>query len=383
VSALSGEIECALSRAVALGEVGVQVAAYWHDELIVDACIGLADEQHTLKVTGDTLFPVFSVSKAFVATMVHVFAERGLLDVDNSIAQYWPEFGCNGKTGITIRHVLQHRAGVPQAPPWLSPERLEWDEVVAWLAGTRPMAAPGERSQYHSLSFGYLLGEVLRRVDPAHRSFQELLDEEVCSPLGIRDVFFGLPENQELRVATLTWGADPPEAPEVAPNPIRDVMMPLAMAPAPATWNLRELHASANPAVSGIMTARDGARFMALLANRGALGGKRFLSASRLLDLTAPRPCPSEVDEGIGMPTSNGVGGFWVGGQHPVRHPVIGSGEHVLGHAGAGGAVAWADLDTNVSVMINHNRMFGSMPDTAHPFVEIARAVRRFTVGVR
>ena len=94
---------------------------------------------------------------------------------------------------------------------------------------------------------------------------------------------------------------------------------------------------------------------------------------------TEPRPNPLEVDEGIGMITTNGVGGFWVGGKHPHTDPVVGRATNVLAHGGAGGSMAWADLDARVGVMITHNRMFGALSADQHPFVPLAEAVRAVT----
>jgi CubicO group peptidase (beta-lactamase class C family) len=373
-------IQNALERAVALGEVGVQVAAYQGHQLVIDEWIGSKDEPSGVPVDGDTLFSVFSVSKALVTTALHLQADRGLLSTDAPIADYWPEYAANGKSNITLRHVLQHRAGVPQMPSSLSPERMaDWDGIVAWLADVTPLCPPGQRSMYHSLSYGYILGEVIRRTDPRHRQFGDFLREEICAPLDIKDLWVGLPAEQERRVATLTWGAVPPAAPQVAPSPIRKLMMPAAISPVPDIWNAPAMRAAVIPAASGIMTARDGARFMALLANRGELSGTRLISQERLMALTEPRPNPLERDEGIGMITSNGVGGFWVGGKHPHTDPVMGRATNLLAHGGAGGSYAWADLDARVAVMITHNRMFGALPDDEHPFIGLADAVRAVT----
>jgi CubicO group peptidase (beta-lactamase class C family) len=369
-------IERALERAVELGEIGVQVAAWRGDELVVDAWIGTADEASGRRVDGDTLFSVFSVSKAFVAAAVHLQAERGLLDVDAPVARYWPEYAANGKDVITVRQVLQHRAGVPQMPPDLTPEGLaDWDGIVAWLAETTPMAVPGERSLYHSMSFGYILGEVIRRTDPQRRMFGEFVHDEFCVPLNLKSLWFSLPKEEESRVATLTWGPNPPTAPQIPSNPIRQAMVPAAVAPVPEVANLWSVRSALKPSSGGIMNARDGARFFALLANRGELGGIRLFSEERLLAQTEPRPNPLEVDEGMSMRVPSGVGGFWIGGKHPAPDPVLGQAANVLGHLGAGGAYGWADLDARVGVMINHNRMFGAVPEDRHPFVGLAKAV--------
>lgn len=201
------------------------------------------------------------------------------------------------------------------------------------LANTTAMCPPGDRSMYHSISYGYLMAEVVRRTDPEHRSYGQFFREVICAPLDIKDLWFGLPIEDEPRVAKFTWGAVSPSAPQVAPNPIRVAMMPAVMAPSPAIWNTREIHASCIPAGSGITTARDGARFFALLANRGELGGTRLISEERLMAQTEPRPNPLQVDEGIGMITTNGIGGYWVGGTHPHTDPVVGRAPHTVARA--------------------------------------------------
>jgi CubicO group peptidase (beta-lactamase class C family) len=363
----------ALDRALELGELGVQVAAYSGDELVVDAWAGPVD--------GETLFPIFSVGKAFVATAIHLQAERGLLELDAPIAAYWPEYAANGKGAITIRHVLTHRAGVPQMPPELTPERLgDWEWITGWLAEqVTPLCPPGTRSQYHALSFGHLLAEVVRRTDPRRRPFGDFLSDELLGPLGVDDLWVGLPPEQEHRVAQLSWGDDPPSAPQVAPNPVRVASFPPAVAPVPEVFNLPAVHQACLPAASAIATARAVARFFALLAR----GGDDLLSRERLLELTTPRPNPYEVDEAIGMVPWLGIGGYWLGGPHPPADPVVGPGTHVLAHGGAGGSIAWADLDTGLAVAITHNRMFGALPPERHPFVELGAAVRALVEAPR
>src|SRR5262249_2602758 len=156
------------------------------DELIVDARIGEAP--------ADAVFPVFSVSKAVTALAVHLQAERGLLDVEAPIAAYWPEYAANGKERVTIRHVLSHRGGVPELPPDVTPERVaDWDWMVARLAEAEPLFEPGTTNAYHSLSFGWLLGEVVCRTDPEGRPFARFVQEELCAPLRIESFWFGIP----------------------------------------------------------------------------------------------------------------------------------------------------------------------------------------------
>jgi CubicO group peptidase (beta-lactamase class C family) len=255
-------------------------------------------------------------------------------------------------------------------PPDLTPERLlDWDAIVEWLAGVTPLCPPGERSMYHSLSFGYLLGEVLRRTDPGGRPFDQVVRDELTQPFGIDDVWFGVPPEHEHRIAQLTWGAEPPSEPHVKPNPIRAMMMPAGVDPGPGPWNTRAAHAACVPAAGGIMTARAGARFMAVLANGGVLDGVRLASEERLRACARLRPNPDQIDEGIGRSTTNGVGGYFVGG--PNNRP------GTLAAGGAGGSVAWADLDARVGVAITHNRMFADLPE--HPFAALIAAVNDIT----
>ena len=115
--------------------IGIQVAAYLDEELVIDVWSGVTEQEGTRKVDGDTLFPVFSVTKAITATALHIQAERGLIDYDQPIARYWPEYGTNGKEKTTVRDALTHRAGVPQMPAGMTPEKIcDWTQ---WSARSR------------------------------------------------------------------------------------------------------------------------------------------------------------------------------------------------------------------------------------------------------
>ncbi|WP_327107444.1 serine hydrolase domain-containing protein [Nonomuraea glycinis] len=368
-------IEAALARAVALGEVGVQVAAYLGGELIVDAWTGAADERDGRAVDGDTLFPVFSVSKALVATAIQVQCERGLVDLDEPIATYWPEYGQHGKEAVTVRQVLTHRAGVPHMPRDLDAAGLaDRDAITAWLTGVEPLHPPGERSMYHSISFGHILGEVITRTDPSHRPYDRFLREELCLPLGADDVWDVLPAEHEPRVARLTWGANPPTRAPMTGVPL--LSMPPEIRPDADRWNDPRFRSASIPAAGAVMSARAGARFFSMLANGGEFGGRRYVSADRLLALTTPRPGADEFDEVYQGPTWVGTGGFWLGGASPPADPLLGPSTQVLAHAGVGGSMGWADLATGLAVVITHNRMFLGAEPGAEPFVPLADAVR-------
>jgi CubicO group peptidase (beta-lactamase class C family) len=371
-------IVTALARTKALGEVGVQVAAYMGDELIVDAWIGAADQENGIPVSADTLFPVFSIVKAVVATALHVQVERGLVDYDEAIATYWPEFARAGKGTITVRDVLVHRAGIPQMPDEVTPEEFgDWDRMVTHLQNAKPLFPPGTESTYLAYTFGWLVGEIVRRTDPKDRTFKAFVYEEVLWPLGVADFFLGVPAEQESRVATLypAWY----QGPRFDLSPYRAMATPPQIAPKPTVFNRSDVRRAFIPGANGIATARATARFFSLLANRGTVGDVRLLSEERVLSFREPRPRVDEVDRVLGHVVPIGMGGFWLGGRFPGAEPTVGNSPFVLCIAGGGQTVAWADLDNGLSAAICHNRMFSNSPPLSpdrHPFVELADAIR-------
>lgn len=359
----------AFESATEQGEVGIQVAAYLGDELIVDECTGAADDQGT-PMTPDHLNSIFSASKGMLATLCHVFAERGLLDLDAPIADVWPEYAAHGKDKITPRHVMTHQAGVPQMPAALTAERIrEWDWIVGELAAVTPLSAPGAENRYHAISIYYLLGEVLRRADPAHRHYGVLFREEICRPLGITDGWFQLPADQEPRVATLTWGpAGPPPGLEQANAGRIDV--PPAYAGTPETYNSPAMHQAG--VANMLINARSGARFWSLLASHGSVGAVRLLSPERVRGFATPRDNDLRPDPLLGVAWGWTTAGYHHGGTAPIA-PIAGNSPRVIGHSGGGGgSIGWADLDSGFAAMITHNRAFGS----PLPFASLGAALR-------
>jgi CubicO group peptidase (beta-lactamase class C family) len=362
-----------LQTAIDRGERGVQVAAYLRDELIIDGWIGQADSRGTA-VTGSTLFPIFSVTKGLAATAIHLQAERGLLDYESPVAAYWPEFKANGKQDITVRQLLTHQSGLPQMPGGVTPERLQdWDWCVESIAALEPILPVGS-SAYASLSYGWLLGELVRRTDPGHRGFAQFTREDILEPLGINDFYVGMNGRQHERVAELvttnTLRTDPP--------PLRELAMPPAVEPG-VLWNNPVLYDAVIPGAGGIANARSVARLFAMLAGKGTFGGRRILSEERVMACTEPRPNSGQLDPVLDQVPWIGVGGYWLGGPTPPAEPVIGSGVHTLASNGAGGSIAWADLDTGLAVAICHNRMFRispPLPPDQHPFHEIGEYAR-------
>jgi CubicO group peptidase (beta-lactamase class C family) len=352
-------IDAALGRAVELGEHRVQVAACLGDELIVDAWTDDVDES--------TVFPIFSIGKGVTALAVHVQAERGLLDVDAPIARYWPEYAQNGKESITVRDVLGHRAGVPQMPADVTPELLgDWEWMTSRLAEVTPLFPRDTTNAYHSIAFGWLLGEVVRRADGGRRSFADIVREELCEPLGADAFWFGIPPEVEPRVAVLTFPDPPPAAPA---DSIVQLAVPPQVALVPEVFNRPDVHRASVPAVGGIADARSLARLFAPLATGGESRGVHLLSPERVERLLEPRRDADAHDLTYGRRLPVGAGGFW------LAAPGVADGiERVLCHPGAGGTIAWAEPGSGLSVAVCHDRMFAVVPE--HPFTAIAAGVR-------
>jgi CubicO group peptidase (beta-lactamase class C family) len=363
-------IDDALQLALKAGEVGIQVAAYLGEELIVDAWAGARDGTGA-PVEASTLFPIFSASKAMISILTLLRAEQGFFSLDEPIAKYWPEYANRGKEAITVRHVLAHKAGVPQMPTDLATDEglADWAGIIRSLEQMAPLSAPMERAHYHGVSIYYLLGEVLRRTDPQGRQFDELFADEICVPLKIKDLWFRLPAAEDHRVAELTYGAQAPANWAIGRDVAKYAMMcPPAHRPTPENHN--------RPAIRRLLqgnaytTARAGARFWSLVANGGKLGGVRLLSEATIAALAVPAGDPDAVDEITGQTPCYSLG-LRISGPTSELAPVIGASSRVVCHTGGGGTLGWADLSTGLAVMYTHNRMGSNQP-----FAALGEAVR-------
>lgn len=349
-------LDRAIAQLIADGrEIGVQVAAYLDGKLVVDRWGGVADPDSGRAVDGDTLFNMFSVTKPLAATALHIQVARGLVDYDARVSDYWPEFAVNGKEATTVRHILTHRAGIPQMPEGVTPELMcDWDWMTREIALLTPLAPPGEKALYLSMTFGWLVGEIVRRTDPAQRDIGRFIREEIALPLNAPDIWVGLPDEQLGRVAKLV-NAAPPVPPEYLP-PLYSASMPPAVDLIPEVFERPDVRRAPIAGVGGIFTARSCARFWAMIAQGGELDGTRILPAEMVAHFNTPRPNSDEPDPVMfGMPVPLGIAGFWLGGEQPP----VAAAKHsrVLCHPGAGNSVGFADPVTRLAVAIAHNRM--------------------------
>lgn len=363
-------IQRLIDRLVAEGkERGLQVAAYVDGKLVVNASAGVADASTGRLVDERTLFPVFSVTKGVAATIIHRLVERGLLAYDETIATYWPEFAARGKESITLQQALNHSAGLPQMPrPLTFTELNDWDAMCARIADLTPLWTPGTRIEYHAITYGWLVGEVARRVDG--RPFGQLLAEEIARPLGVEDAMFvGIPDDVESRIAILEEPGAVPMPDDGSPQSIPAWMWPLH------TWmNRPDARRACIPASNGIMSALALACHYAALLPGGVdaidgIDGVELLPASRVRLATVPQK--PEHPENDDYPRNRALG--YSVGLDESRPGLV----RTFGHGGYGGCNAFAEPDRRLAIAINKNLL--NQHDSAS---EIVQEIRNALDGV-
>ncbi|MFG2264203.1 serine hydrolase domain-containing protein [Streptomyces sp. NPDC048720] len=337
------------------GELGAAVAVTVGGETVADLWGGWADAARTRPWERDTLVNVWSTTKGPVALCAHLLADRGLLDFDRPVAAYWPEFAAAGKEDVRVRDLLSHRAGLSGLREPHSVEELyDWELTTARLAATEPWWEPGTRSGYHALTWGFLVGEVIRRVSGLRPG--AFLEKEVTGPLGL-DFTIGLPEKETGRAAELVharsrddgeraaaFGQLPPAAIAALANP------PVGAAQAnTAAWRAAEI-----PAANGHGTARSVAALYGVFAGRGSYGDRRILSPEAVERVREGQGACRDLVLGAGFEGETEIGlGLWLSGPHGSYGP----NPRAFGHDGFGGSCGLADPEAEVSLGYAMNRM--------------------------
>ncbi|GAC1533594.1 MAG: serine hydrolase domain-containing protein [Herpetosiphon sp.] len=352
-------------------EVGVQVAAYIDGALAVDAWAGVADETTGRLVDGTTLFTSWSTTKGFVATCLHILVDRERVDYDAPVAAYWPAFAAHGKAATTIRQAITHQAGIPQMPHGVTPEMMtDWEAMCAAIADHAPLWTPGTRPCYHWWTFGWIIGEIIHRVDG--RPIAQFAREELCRPLGIADFYLGIPDSVEPRVARLRQAPLPATA-ESAPSDLALRVAPPQVTTADVA-NRPDVRRAAIPAAGGIMSARAIARHYAMLAGGGMLDGTRLLSPERVDMLRALQT--DAPDELFGGPNRKALGYMLGGAPHAGGDMAMGHSGGEFGHRGFGGSIGFADPARGLAVGVTKTLMTvrnDPTNDTAYVVAEVIR----------
>ncbi|GAA3799334.1 serine hydrolase domain-containing protein [Streptomyces chiangmaiensis] len=336
-------------------ELGAAVAVTLNGETVVDLWGGWADAARTRPWERDTVVNVWSTTKGPAALCLHILADRGLLDLDAAVTEYWPEFAAAGKGSVRVRHLLSHRAGLSGLrEPHSAQELYDWELTVARLAATEPWWEPGTRSGYHALTYGFLVGEVVRRVSGLLPG--AFLEREVTGPLGI-DFTIGLPEKESGRAAELV---QPPVTDSSEQAAVFSQLTPVALAAlanpvvGAAEANSPEWRAAELPALNGHGTARAVAALYGIFAGRGTWGGRQVLSAEAAERVREGQGSCRDLVLGAGLGRDTEVAlGLWLSGAEGSYGP----NPRAFGHDGFGGSCGLTDPEAGLSLGYVMNRM--------------------------
>ena len=356
-------VKDAFAASFAAGEeLGARFTLVEAGETVLDLWGGFADRGRTRPFDETTLTPIFSTTKAVAALMVARLVDAGKLDYAQTVASVWPEFAAAGKAAVTVEQVMSHQAGLSGFPDPMDPALwFDWDAICAKLAAMAPLWPPGTASGYHPITFGYLAGEIFRRIDG--RTMGTALRQDLAEPLGL-DLWIGLPDAEAPRLAELQR---PTALPDFGPMNAATRAAFLTRWAQPGgrgadAWRRFEL-----PSATGHATALALARVMGGLANDGWLDGETLLSPALIAEAARQRirgpdlVLPFEISWGAGFMRNETVHPWGPGGQ-------------AFGHAGWGGSCAFADPERRLGGAYVMNRQSAELLGDRRPRRLIAAA---------
>lgn len=310
-------------------DLGSAVAVMVDEELVVDLWGGYADAARTKPWGRDTIVGVASTSKGITALCAHMLADRGRFDYDEPVATYWPEFAAAGKASVTVRQVMSHQAGLAQIGGLESGFFEDWEGAVEALAAGAPEYEPGSSHGYHTVSFGHLVGEIIRRIDG--RDVGAFIREEINRPLGV-DLFIGLKPDEDARCAE--------KALVLLPNEPDDSFMVQVMTPMIDAGNRRSWRAAQIPAANCHTDARSLATVYGALADGGVVKGVQLLHQETIAAATEVQVHGLDLTRSLateGLVSEYGLGWLLSGDDEaPMRTPGC------FGHGGMFGSWGWA-----------------------------------------
>lgn len=364
---------------------GGSFAVYHRGEMVVDVWAGTRTDEGD-PWTADTLAMCYSTTKGVASFALHLQVAAGLIDYDAPVAEYWPEFARNRKHKVTVRHVLSHSAGMHRLRTVIddASEMLDWDHMVDALARQPAAYEPGKKTGYHALTYGWLVGELVRRV--TGRSLADVVQEDIAIPLGLDGLFLGCPPEERHRVAPLEpmgsiLGRGPAPVRQIRRLAIGGMNTALSASRAPVNTRRMinallprgmeevlvspEIMDASIPAVNGFLSARSLATMYAVLANKGKLDGVRMFSPELVAQIGEEQN--NRRDLVLVMPMRWRLG----------YHRILGAGRrgaNGFGHFGFGGSGAWADPSRGLALAMTCNRGGGTPMGDAR-VVNLSRAV--------
>ena len=350
-------------------EVGAAVAVYHRGRQVVNLWGGSFDGGDET-YGPSTLQLVFSTTKGITAIAVAICVQRGLLRYSDRVSDHWPEFAAKGKGDATVAQLLSHQCGLFSIQGTMTlAEALDWGTITARLADTAPEWPIGSTHGYHALTYGWLAGELVRRVDPQHRGIGQFVQDEISGPLGV-ELFIGLPAHLEPRVAPIMGAPIADGGADL--DPALKALLEQFMGPdsnggralslngafsEEGTFNRPDVHAAEIPAANGITNASSLARVYA--ATFAPVDGVQLLQRD-VLDVARATVTPeNEPDACLIMPTTFGMGFM----THGMFTPYAGPGSY--GHPGAGGSVAFAQPERELGFAYVMNKMASNLANDA------------------
>jgi len=339
-------------------DIGASFCATVEGETVVDLWGGFADPARTRPWARDTIVNVYSTTKTMTALTALLVADRGELDFDAPVANYWPEFAANGKAGVKVSHLMSHSAGLSGWKEKLVTEDLyDWEKMTSLLAAQAPYWEPGTAPGYHALTQGYLVGEVVRRI--TGRSLGTVFREEIAGPLGA-DFHIGLPASEDHRVAELI----PPPPGQAVGDAGGQTEIQANMSNNPgidvSATRTRGWRGAEIPAAGGTGNARSVAEIHAILANGGVAKGRRFMSEAgcrKALELQV-----EGQDLILAGPARFGMGFGLAGGVVPLPNP------NSIYWGGYGGSLVIVDMDARTTFAYAMNKMAGTTQGDTRAF---------------
>ena len=345
------------------GELGAAVVVYEGGRRVVDLWGGTADLRTRRPWLSDTPAVVFSVTKGVLAICAYRLVQQGRLDLDAPVARYWPEFAAHGKAGITVRMLLSHRAGLPALDTALSlSEVLSWDPVISAVEEQEPLWEPGMAHSYHTMTYGWLVGEVIRRI--TGQGPGTFVRAELSGPLGL-DLWIGAPQSVIDRAARLEppmpdtdpvlaatiaeWSAHEPVAERAA---TMGGAFGFPVAEGQVTFNDPAIQLAEIPGANGMGTADGLARLYASCVSD--VDGQRIMTSGQIDDAVVVRSSGRQI---FGPPDRGERWGTGFLLDSPPAQPLLGP--RSFGHGGAGGELAFADETYRLGFGYINNRMGG------------------------
>jgi len=345
---LNEKVEKLINKQISDGrQIGVQVCAYHYGEKIVDTWAGSMGPDSDRPVQADSLFNCFSAGKGVAATALHILADKGIIEYDAPVADYWPKFGKHGKDKVTVAEALSHRTGVYTSPTEHDFDLHDWEAGIKYVEDAIPSFTPGTKRGYQNLTFSWIVGGIIEKASGSHIS--DVIRDWIAKPLGVEhEMYAGIPDGVENRLTTIkVWN---PEKLGYPPDSEFFKALPRTR----EEWekcNDIEMRKACLISFNGHFTARALARMYGTLANGGEIDGVRIVSSSRIKEM---QRFVTEDFDVVTLSSGRGGIGFDLGGEKGHK---FGPRSTAFGHSGAGGSQGYADPDIGLSIGVTLNMM--------------------------